>query len=92
MSQKTHTVGGTIERGPASQRHFARAIDADVDDASTVVSHSDGTVVVAAEDGSIRPVLDLAQEWGGDVEFGLGNLDKAHQYDDGMVSLNVTIE
>jgi len=78
---KTQTANGTNERGPATQRHFVRAVEQETD-AKVVISFSSREVSVNVPEGSINDVLDLVDEWGGEPSFDLSH--DGWQYVDGV--------
>lgn len=68
MGTKSHTVDGTIERGTATQRHIARAIDVS-DGAHVVVSYSSGRIDVAIENiEGLKTILRLVDEHDATIE------------------------
>lgn len=91
---ETKTTGSAVERGPANQRHFARAVDNDIDGAIVVVSYGTRHVAVSAPGESARDVLEAAAEYGGAPELALGGNSRrlTGLYHDGELAIDVRFE
>lgn len=68
MSVKTPE--GTIESGPANQRHFVRAVDGDVEGVRVVCSFPHNEAYLALDEKTaLSKLYDLTEKYGGEIEL-----------------------
>lgn len=93
MVVETRTVTGTIERGPATQRHFVRELCEELRGTGSEVlcPYRSGKVSVSAESEDIGTIIDVADEWDGEPSFRHFE-ESGYRYNTGRIPIDVSFK